>query len=327
MFEPSEGEPPDPPVLIGAVSNRNLGQTYVPLSFNAPSGAYSCASTRRPRAPWSANRERCSSRRLVTVTTGSLTTTVLGDRFVEPGTLDRRDRRERRRRFVYVLELRHGSAHQRRAVERVGGRERPLLRVRRIHRLPPGARRTRRPTAAACSGLKGHLVSITSAGENEVVRNLYLGMGLDDMRAWIGLTDPTGTFALVVGDRGRLRVLELECRGTDRQWRTLGGVLCGRGLERQRGDVLRQSGLRRRIRARVPRRSAHGSGRRRGSIQGPVSPDLVSTSVTRTGDEPPLPHPLRTRYVRRGDNEGKPAARYRPESRDRIAGRGFELHQ
>ena len=41
-------------------------------------------------------------------------------------------------------------------------------------------------------GFPGHLVTITSAAENELVRNLYLQMGLNDMRAWIGLADPNG---------------------------------------------------------------------------------------------------------------------------------------
>ena len=42
-------------------------------------------------------------------------------------------------------------------------------------------------------GVKGHLASITHVGENEFVRQLRLKMGLNDMRAWIGLSDPAGT--------------------------------------------------------------------------------------------------------------------------------------
>lgn len=44
-------------------------------------------------------------------------------------------------------------------------------------------------------GRDGHLVAITTAGENLFVNQLYTKMGLGDMRAWIGLLDPNGTNA------------------------------------------------------------------------------------------------------------------------------------
>jgi hypothetical protein len=47
--------------------------------------------------------------------------------------------------------------------------------------------------AATFAGLSGHLVSITSAAEQTVVHNLKTQMGLGDMRAWIGLYDPSGS--------------------------------------------------------------------------------------------------------------------------------------
>ena len=42
-------------------------------------------------------------------------------------------------------------------------------------------------------GIVGRLVSITSAAENGFVQSLQTKMGLNDMRAWIGLWDPNGT--------------------------------------------------------------------------------------------------------------------------------------
>ena len=43
-------------------------------------------------------------------------------------------------------------------------------------------------------GRGGHLVTVTTAGENAFVQSLWGKMGLSGMRGWIGLSDPTGTF-------------------------------------------------------------------------------------------------------------------------------------
>jgi hypothetical protein len=194
MFLPSEGEPPDPPVLIGAVSNRNLGQAYVPLSFNAPAGSYMLRFYATPTCPVVGEPGTLLFTQPVTVTTGSLAATVLGDRFVEPGTL-----------VVATAENADGDSSTFSNCATVaatnavlwsasaGGNDHFYEYV----NTPTPSWSTANTAANGRSllGLKGHLVSITSAGENEVVRNIYLGMGLDDMRAWIGLTDPAGAFA------------------------------------------------------------------------------------------------------------------------------------
>jgi hypothetical protein len=51
-------------------------------------------------------------------------------------------------------------------------------------------------------GRPGHLVTITSAVEQGIVQNLRVQMGLGDMRAWIGLYDPSGsnTWQWVTGE-------------------------------------------------------------------------------------------------------------------------------
>jgi parallel beta-helix repeat protein len=56
--------------------------------------------------------------------------------------------------------------------------------------------------AATFAGLSGHLATITSAAEQTVVHDLYLQMGLGDMRAWIGLKDQVGngTWGWVTGE-------------------------------------------------------------------------------------------------------------------------------
>ena len=51
---------------------------------------------------------------------------------------------------------------------------------------------------STCNGLHGHLVTITSASENDLVANL----SQDDFRPWIGLSDESteGTYTWVTGE-------------------------------------------------------------------------------------------------------------------------------
>jgi uncharacterized repeat protein (TIGR01451 family) len=192
-LEPSPGEPPDPPVLAGAASNSHVGQTYVPLSFVAPPGAYTLRFYSTATCPFSGEPGTLLFTNSVTVTAESLATTVVGAASVAPGTfivVTAQNTDEDTSTLSNCVAVTGTNAVFWSAS--AGGTDHFYEYVN--SPTPSWNSANTAASGRALLGLRGHLVSITSAGENEVVRNLYLGMGLGDMRAWIGLTDPAGDF-------------------------------------------------------------------------------------------------------------------------------------
>ncbi len=163
------------------------------MSFVAPPGAYTlrlyssatCPVIGEPGTPLSTNS--------VTVTAGSLATTIVAGIAVEPGTFvvataqnaDKETSTLSNCVAVTGTNAVFWSAS-------AGGTDHFYEYVNTP--TPSWSSANTAASGRTLLGLKGHLVSITSAAENEVVRNLYLGMDLFDMRAWIGLTVPAGDF-------------------------------------------------------------------------------------------------------------------------------------
>ena len=193
-LQQSPGEPAsDPPVLAGAASNGHVGQTYVPLSFVAAPGVYVLRFYSNDSCPVSGQPGTLRFTRSVTVTSGSLVTTVVGDAAVAPGTFivaTAQNADENTSTLSNCVTVTDTNAVFWSAS--AGGNDHFYEYVNTPS--PSWSSANAAASGRTLLGLKGHLVSITSAAENEVIRNLYLGMGLPDMRAWIGLTDPAGNF-------------------------------------------------------------------------------------------------------------------------------------
>ena len=188
-------DPPGAPVLGSALTNSAVGRTYVPLSFSAPAGDYQLKFYSAPTC--GAVTGTVLFTQTVTVAGSPITTTVAMPA-VPSGT-----------GFVATATNAAGSASvfsncvfpsATGAVlwsEADGGNGHYYEYVK------PGFASWNAANTDASSrrlnGLQGHLVTITSAGENTIVQSLK---GAGDMRAWIGLIAPSGdnVFQWITGE-------------------------------------------------------------------------------------------------------------------------------